>query len=147
MPTSHQIRGGREKPGKCPSDIVVNFHGNCCVYVFLLLCMFRSVYSVSLCCSVYCLCVNVYCTVLYCSVLYCTVLYHTAPYRTFLQRGSKAVCPMPQIHGMKKKPHDLCGSRNCRTNWPAISRPILSLTNRCLSCRWTWNASEDDGWS
>ena len=31
-------------------------------YVFLLLCMFCSVYSVSLCCSVYCLCVNVYCT-------------------------------------------------------------------------------------
>jgi len=30
--------------------------------VFLLLCMYRSVYSVSLCCSVYCLCVNVYCT-------------------------------------------------------------------------------------
>jgi hypothetical protein len=32
-------------------------------YVFLLLCSFCSVYSVSLCCSVYCLCVNVYCTV------------------------------------------------------------------------------------
>ena len=32
------------------------------VYVFLLLCMFRSRYSVSLCGSVYCLCVNVYCT-------------------------------------------------------------------------------------
>ena len=37
-------------------------------YVFLLLClcilivMFRSVYSVSLCCSVYCVCVNLYCT-------------------------------------------------------------------------------------
>jgi hypothetical protein len=31
-------------------------------YVFLLLCMFRSGYCVSLCCSVYCLCVNVYCT-------------------------------------------------------------------------------------
>ena len=31
-------------------------------YVFLLLCMSRSVYSASLCCSVYCLCVNVYCT-------------------------------------------------------------------------------------
>ena len=31
-------------------------------HLFLLLCMFRSVYSVSLCCSVYCLCVNVYCT-------------------------------------------------------------------------------------
>ena len=30
-------------------------------YVFLLLCMFRSVYSVAFC-SVYCLCVNVYCT-------------------------------------------------------------------------------------
>jgi hypothetical protein len=34
----------------------------CYVYVFLLLCMFRSRYSVSLCCSVYCLCVNVYYT-------------------------------------------------------------------------------------
>ena len=32
------------------------------VYVLLLLCMFRSGYSVSLCCSVYCLCVNVYFT-------------------------------------------------------------------------------------
>jgi len=31
-------------------------------YVFLLLCLFRSEYSVSLCCSVYCLCVNVCCT-------------------------------------------------------------------------------------
>ena len=31
------------------------------VYVFLLLCMFCSVYYIS-CCSVYCLCVNVYCT-------------------------------------------------------------------------------------
>ena len=31
-------------------------------YVFLLLCMLYFVYSVSLCCSVYCLCVNVYCT-------------------------------------------------------------------------------------
>jgi len=34
----------------------------CYVYVFLLLLMFCSVYSVSLCCSLYCLCVNVYCT-------------------------------------------------------------------------------------
>ena len=32
-------------------------------YVFLLLYMFHSGYSVSLCCSVYCLCVNVYCTI------------------------------------------------------------------------------------
>jgi len=32
--------------------------------VFLLLCMFRSGYSVSLCCSVYCLCVNVWAIVL-----------------------------------------------------------------------------------
>ena len=30
-------------------------------YVFLLLCVFHSVYSVSLCCSLYCLCVNMYC--------------------------------------------------------------------------------------
>ena len=34
----------------------------CKVYVFKSLCMFRSGYSVSLSCSVYCLCVNVYCT-------------------------------------------------------------------------------------
>ena len=34
-------------------------------YVFLLLCMFPSGYSVSLCFSVYCLCVNVYCAVLH----------------------------------------------------------------------------------
>ena len=40
----------------------VNYVSYCYVYVFLLLCTFRSVYSVSLCCSVYCLCVNVYCT-------------------------------------------------------------------------------------
>ena len=32
----------------------------CYVYVFLLLRMFRSRYFVSLCCSVYSLCVNVY---------------------------------------------------------------------------------------
>ena len=31
------------------------------IYVFLLLYKFRSGYSVSLCCFVYCLCVNVYC--------------------------------------------------------------------------------------
>jgi hypothetical protein len=37
----------------------------CYVYVFLLLCLSHSVYSGSLCCFVYCLCVNVYCTVLY----------------------------------------------------------------------------------
>ena len=33
-----------------------------CSYVILLLCMFCSVYSVSLCCSVCYLCVNAYCT-------------------------------------------------------------------------------------
>jgi len=32
------------------------------VYIFFLLCMFSSGYSVSLRCSVFCLCVNVCCT-------------------------------------------------------------------------------------
>jgi hypothetical protein len=32
------------------------------VDLFFLLCMFHSEYSVSLCCFVYCLCVNVFCT-------------------------------------------------------------------------------------
>ena len=31
-------------------------------YVFLLLCMFRSGYSILFCCSVQCFCINVYCT-------------------------------------------------------------------------------------
>ena len=44
--------------------ILIVIYSYSCVYVYLLLCMFRSVYFVSLCCSVYCLCVNVYCTVL-----------------------------------------------------------------------------------
>ena len=38
-------------------------HSYCYVYVFLLLNMLRSRYSVSLRCSVYCVCVNVYCTI------------------------------------------------------------------------------------
>jgi hypothetical protein len=33
----------------------------CYVYVLLLLCTFRSGYSVLLCCAVYCLCVKLYC--------------------------------------------------------------------------------------
>ena len=35
-------------------------------YEFLSLSLFRSVYFVSLCCSVYCLCVNVHCTAATC---------------------------------------------------------------------------------
>jgi hypothetical protein len=48
----------------CKLCIFIMFmYSYCNVYVFLWLCTFYSVYSVSLCCSVYCLCVNVYCTV------------------------------------------------------------------------------------
>jgi len=46
--------------------------------------VYRSVYCVSSCLSVYSLCVNVYCTLLYCTVLYCTVLYCTVLYCTVL---------------------------------------------------------------
>jgi len=46
----------------CFCLILYIMYSYCYVYVFLFLCMFRSVYSVSLCRSVYCLCVNVYCT-------------------------------------------------------------------------------------
>jgi hypothetical protein len=42
--------------------ILYIMYSYCYVYAFLSLCMFRSRYCVSLCCSVYCLCVNVYCT-------------------------------------------------------------------------------------
>jgi hypothetical protein len=54
----------------------------CCVFfvslcILIVIYIFRSGYSVSLCRSVNCLCVNVYCTVLYCLCVnvYCTVLY------------------------------------------------------------------------
>ena len=43
--------------------------------------MFRSVYSVSLCCSVYCLCVNVYCTAATGCQLNCSYqIYHIVSY-------------------------------------------------------------------
>jgi hypothetical protein len=42
--------------------LLFNFVNYVFFYVFLLLCTFRSGYSVSLFCSVYCSCVNVYCT-------------------------------------------------------------------------------------
>jgi hypothetical protein len=45
-------------------NFIMFVYSYCNVNVFLLLCMFCSVYSVSLCCSVCCLCVNVYCTIL-----------------------------------------------------------------------------------
>ena len=41
---------------------LVNYVFYCYVYVFLLLLMFCFVYTVSMCCSVYCLYANVYCT-------------------------------------------------------------------------------------
>ena len=46
----------------CFNLILFIVYSFCYVYVFLLLYMFHSRYCVSLCCSVYCLCVNVYCT-------------------------------------------------------------------------------------
>jgi hypothetical protein len=44
-----------------------------------------------------------------------------------------------------KEPCDLPGSLNRRPDWPAISRPIPSFTDRGVSCRLTWSASGDDG--
>jgi hypothetical protein len=44
-----------------------------------------------------------------------------------------------------KEPCDLRVSRNRRPIWPAVSRPILSFPNRCLSCCLTWSAPGDDG--
>ena len=51
----------RKKHGK--TSVRVAEECQLLVYVFLLLCMFRSGYFISLCCSVYCLYVNVYCTI------------------------------------------------------------------------------------
>ena len=60
----------------------------CYVYVFLLLCTFRSVYSDSLCCSVYCLCVNVYCTTAAgCQPNYSQQIYHIISYHIYLRMG------------------------------------------------------------
>ena len=51
-----------DKQGECQFCAVSSpsINGSQCA-IFLLLFMFRSSYCVSLCCSVYCLCVNVYC--------------------------------------------------------------------------------------
>ena len=46
----------------CLCVLIVMFMYSYYVYEFLLLCTFRSEYSVTLCSSVFCLCVNVYCT-------------------------------------------------------------------------------------
>jgi len=46
----------------CKLRILIVGYSYCYVYVLLLLYNFLSVYSVLLCCSVYCLCVNVYST-------------------------------------------------------------------------------------
>ena len=65
-------------------------------YVSLLLCIFRSGYWVSLCCSVYCLCVNVYCTAAtvcqpiwvnkYIDIPYHIISYHIISYRIISYR-------------------------------------------------------------
>jgi hypothetical protein len=46
----------------CFCLILLITYSYCYVYVFLLFYKFRLGYSVLLCCSVYCLCVNMYCT-------------------------------------------------------------------------------------
>jgi hypothetical protein len=57
---------------------------NCVNYVFLLLCMFRLRYSVSLCCSVCCLCVNVYCTIEVCGSVHLGNMFNSSPTRCTL---------------------------------------------------------------
>ena len=53
----------------------------CYVYVFLLLCMFYSVYSVFIVFLMYCLCVNVYCTTATgCQPNCSSQIYHIIPY-------------------------------------------------------------------
>jgi len=52
---------GKRPLGRPRRRLQDNYVFYCYVYVFLLLSMFSSLYSVSLCCCVYFLCVNVYC--------------------------------------------------------------------------------------
>ena len=92
--------------------IVMYTYSYCNVYVSLMLCMFRSVYSVSLCCSVYCLCVNVYCTAatgcqpncshqIYHITSYHITSYHIILYHTFVTNkhlSSKFRLPPDNTH-------------------------------------------------
>jgi hypothetical protein len=61
------------------------------------------------------------------------------PQHAFLPRGSKVPCR--RFAACKRS----LWSRNRRLNWPTISRPIPSFTNRGLACRLTWSDSGDDG--
>jgi hypothetical protein len=53
------------------------------------------------------------------------------PQHAFLQKGSKAVCPMSQICGMLKNPV-ITWKLGHNQNLSTISRPISSLANRGL---------------
>jgi len=80
--------------------ILCTMHSYYYVYVFLLLCMFRSRYCVSLCYSVYCLCVNVYCiTAKGCQPNCSYQIYHIKSFRDSLaSRNSKLGDPTPSCH-------------------------------------------------
>jgi hypothetical protein len=77
--------------------------------------------------------------------------------RNFWAKKSDSIHNMPSFGG-EVKPSVPCRSfaacnRSLRftrksesqANWPAISHPIPTFTNRGLSCRLTWSASGDDG--
>ena len=66
-------------------------------YIFLLLCMYRSRYCVSLCCSVYCLCVNVYCTTATEYQPNCSYQIHHIIYHTFHLSCLATVPPPPPL--------------------------------------------------
>jgi hypothetical protein len=56
--------------------IVTFMYSYCSIWVFLFLGIIFSLYSVSMCCSVYCLCVNVCCTAVLCVLFVCKCALH-----------------------------------------------------------------------
>ena len=104
-------------------------------YVFLLLCIFRSEYSVSLCFSVYCLCVNV--TVLLppgvSTQLQLANIYHIVSYRIIshsLQERSIAGGLHKNIRGTEKPENGKRKLRNAELHICAVNNNPRTKINR-----------------
>src|SRR5215475_13952843 len=67
------------------------------------------------------------------------------PQHAFLRKGSKAVCPMSQLCGMKKNPTITVEVAIVRLNLIGHFSPIIPhFANRDLSRRLMWSASGDE---
>jgi len=131
-------------------------------YVFLFLCMFRSECSVSLCCSVYCLCVNVYCsTATGCLRNYSEQIYVALSQGLFRQLNRSRTANRHKAtlsidwtttqeiasHGTSKQQGTPVGNETkCRVRGSKYLQHVRCLPSRChdtaRTCSTAWSCSE-----